>query len=247
MVVLSVPMLALAQEKRVDGKVENAKDVEGIHVLNTTSRFNSITNSIGEFYITVKPGDMLLVSSISYVPKRIVISKEVYDSGYLSITLEDLVNELDEVFLGPNLTGDLERDLKKIKVEDQINFDDVGIPGFKGKPEEKIVPAYTLRAPLAVDVEAIYKHLSGYYRKLRLKRKWEAQNVAVSRMIHAYSHTFFMEAYKIPEDRLYDFLLFCIETTDLQELFENGNYALVLEVFEEKGAVYLSRIEEKKE
>lgn len=240
-------MLALAQEKRVDGKIENAKDVEGVHVLNTTSRFNSITNSIGEFYITVKPGDTLLVSSISYVPKQIVISKEVYDSGYLSITLEDLVNELDEVFLGPNLTGDLERDLKKIKVEDQINFDDVGIPGFKGKPEEKIVPAYTLRAPLAVDVEAIYKHLSGYYRKLRLKRKWEAQNVAASRMIHAYSPTFFMEAYKIPEDRLYDFLLFCIETTDLQELFENGNYALVLEVFEEKGAVYLSRIEEKKE
>ena len=247
MVVLSVPMLALAQEKRVDGKIENAKDVEGVHVLNTTSRFNSITNSIGEFYITVKPGDTLLVSSISYVPKQIVISKEVYDSGYLSITLEDLVNELDEVFLGPNLTGDLERDLKKIKVEDQINFDDVGIPGFKGKPEEKIVPAYTLRAPLAVDVEAIYKHLSGYYRKLRLKRKWEGQNVAASSMIHAYSPTFFMEAYKIPEDRLYDFLLFCIETTDLQELFENGNYALVLEVFEEKGAVYLSRIEEKKE
>ena len=43
-----------------------------------------------------------------------------------------MVNELAEVYLGPNLSGDLEQDIKKIPVEDALKFDDVGIPGFKG-------------------------------------------------------------------------------------------------------------------
>ena len=245
---LLFPIFSYGQEKQLDGKIENEKDVEGVHVLNTSSRFNSITNSIGEFYITVKPNDTLLVSSISYVPRQIVITEEIYTAGYLSITLENLVNELDEVLLGPRLTGNLERDIKNIKVKDQINFDDVGIPGFKGKPEEKIVPIVPGVGLLtAVDLEAMYKHLSGYYKKLRLKRKWEGENVLVSHMIHGYSPSFFKEAYGIPEDRLVDFLLFCIETSEIQQHYKDENFGLVLEVFKTKGEEYVQRIPKKEE
>ncbi len=235
------------QEKSISGKIENEIDAEGIHILNTTSRFNAITNAEGIFYITVKPLDTLIISSVTYVPEQVVISQEIYDSGHISITLEALVNELDEVFLGHRLTGNLEQDIKTIKTEEQINFDDVGIPGFKGIPAEKIVPAYTLRAPLAVDVEAIYKHLSGYYKKLRIKRKWQAQNVTVAKIINLYGTHFFFESYQVPEDRLYDFLLFCIETSTLQNDFNKENYSRVLTIFLEKGKEYVERISEKKE
>ena len=190
---------AEAQEKSLNGQITNIKDVEGIHILNQSSRFNTVTNSQGEFRIRAKPMDTLLVSSIAYIPEQLVVTQEIYAMGFISITLKELVNELDEVQLGPRLSGNLEHDIKNIKIIDTINFDDVGIPGFKGKPEEKIVPIVPGVGLLtAVDVEALYKHISGYYRKLRLQRKWESENVVVARMIHYYTPVFFEDAYDIP-------------------------------------------------
>ena len=235
-----------AQEKSLNGKITNVKDVEGIHILNTSSRFNTVTNSQGEFRIRAKPLDTLLVSSIAYIPEQLAITQEIYSMGFISITLKDLVNELDEVQLGPRLSGDLERDIKNIKIIDTINFDDVGIPGFKGKPEEKIVPIVSgVGLITSMDVEALYKHLSGYYRKLRLQRKWESENVVVARMIHYYTPQFFEEAYSIPEDRLYDFLLYCMETTRIKHNFEAENYSLVLDSFKEQSKEYVIRLKEK--
>ncbi|GAB5400658.1 MAG: hypothetical protein Aureis2KO_22430 [Aureisphaera sp.] len=236
------------QQKRLFGKIENDKDVEGIHILNTSSRYNSVTNQLGEFFITVKPSDTLLVSSIAYVPEQVVVTEEIYEEGFISITLRDLVNELDEVYIGPSLSGNLERDLKKIEVEDPINFDDLGIPGFKGKAEEKIPNLVgEVITPLSVNIEGLYKYISGYYKKLRLRRKWDAQNVLVSLLIYHYPQGFFNEAYGIPEERTYDFLLFCVETSNMQKYFDGGNHALVMEIFETKAAEYKERLAEKKE
>lgn len=239
-----VSFFTQAQEKRLDGKITNNKDVEGIHILNRSSRFNSVTNSEGEFYITVKPLDTLVVSSIVYVPEHVVVTKEIFESGYLAVTLEELITELDAVELGPRLSGNLQLDIQNIEILDTLNFDDVGIPGFKGEPEEKIAPVVPI-IPLSVNLEALYKHLSGYYRKLRLKRKWDDENVMVSHMIHHYTPSFFAEAYEIPKERLFDFLLFCIETSSIKNDFVNENYNLVLAIFDEKSEEYVSRLNEK--
>ncbi len=241
---LFISFLANSQHKFIDGRITNGKDVEGIHILNNSSRFNSVTNAYGEFSITVQQGDTLIVSSITYAPKQVIVEKASYDSGFISITLQELVNELEEVYLGPSLTGNLERDLQRIKVTDQINFDDVGIPGFKGNPEEKIAP---IVPGLGVDVESLYKHLSGYYRKLRLQRKWDAENAVVLQIIYLYSPSFFEEVYGIPEEKLTDFLLFCVETTQIKKDFNDQNFGLVLEVFALKGKEYTLRLQEKRE
>ena len=239
-------IVAGAQEKSLNGKFANHNDVEGIHILNQSSRFNTVSNSEGEFRIRAKPMDTLLISSIAYIPEQFVITQEIYSMGFISITLKNLVNELDEVQLGPRLSGNLQHDIKNIKIIDTLNFDDVGIPGFKGKPEEKIVPIVPgIGLLTSVDVEALYKHLSGYYRKLRLQRKWESENVAVARMIHYYTPQFFQEAYEIPKERLYDFLLFCMETTTIKHNFEVENYSLVLENFKEQSKEYVVRLKEK--
>ncbi len=224
----------------------NSGDVEGIHILNRSSRFNSVTNAQGEFAIWVNPLDTLVISSVAYVPERVVVSREIYEEGFISITLEKLVTELDEVYLGPRLSGHLELDIKNIEIKDTINFDDVGIPGFKGKPEEKIAPVVPV-IPLSVDLEALYKHLSGYYRKLRVKRKWEAENVLVAKLINYYSPQFFDESYGVPEERLYDFLLYCVETTDIEHNFKKEHYNLVLETFASRGKEYTLRLTEKEE
>ena len=238
----------LGQEKTIIGTITNTVDVEGIHILNTTSRFNTVTTANGEFRILVRPLDTLLVSSVSYVPEKIIITQQAYNEGKLSITLEPLVNELDEVFLGPKLTGNLEQDIKTIKTEKSLNFDDVGIPGFKGVPEEKIPHLLgQVITPTAINIEGLYKYLNGYYKKLRIQRKWQNENVMVSKVLAKYGSAFFWESYQIPEERVYDFLLFCIETSSLQSDFKKGNFASIFQIFSEKGREYSNRISKKKE
>ncbi|WP_339702378.1 hypothetical protein [uncultured Marixanthomonas sp.] len=236
----------VAQREQIQGAISNKTDVEGIHVMNLTSRYNTITGVHGNFSIAVKEQDTLLFSSVNYVPKKVAISAEIIEKSILIVILDELVNELDEVVLGPNLTGNLESDLKSIKTKKQINFYDVGIPGFRGEPEEKIVPLFVAAFPTQVDLEALYKHIGGYYKKLKIRRKWEGQNNTVAKVINYYTSAFFEEAYNIPEDRLYDFLLFCMETSLLERDFKKENYVLVLNIFEEKGIEYTKRLQETK-
>jgi len=245
---LLVAIHTFGQQKNISGKITNDKEVEGIHILNTTSRYNAITDQNGNFSITVNKKDTLLFSSVNFFPEKIVITEEIIENGIITITLKELLNELDEVFLGHQLSGNIQKDLENINTKKPFNFDDVGIPGFKGKPEEKIVPIVPyLGLATAVDLEAMYKHLSGYYKKLRLKRKWDGQNNTTSHIINFYTPTFFYEAFKIPENRLYDFILFCIETTSLQDDYDRENFVSVLQIFKTKSAEYLLRIEKKEE
>jgi len=229
------------------GKVTNEKDVEGIHILNTTSRFNAITNEYGNFSINVNKQDTLVFSSVNYFPKKVLITEEIYEKGILTIALTELVRELDAVVLGPNLSGNIVTDVQNIKTQKELNFDDVGISGFKGEPEEKIVPVVMAFFPTNMNLEAIYKYATGYYRKLKLKRKWDEQNSSAAHIINFYTPRFFKDAYAIPENRLYDFILFCIETSSVQEDFRNQNFNGVLEAFKTKSEIYVSRLPEIKE
>lgn len=233
---------SFAQEILLKGQLTNTEDIEGIHILNTTSRFNAVTNENGYFEIEAKLKDTLVFSSVKYYPKKVVVKKEAHDYKYIEVTLVEVLNELDEVYLGHGLTGNIEKDIKNIKTEDTFNFDDVGIPGFKGEPEEKIPPVIGGVVTInTVNVEALYKYISGYYKTLRTKRKWEVQNKWIAEIFATYEPAFFEEAYEVPQNRAYEFLLFCMETSTLQSDFKNENFNGVLTIFKTNAVIYNKR------
>jgi len=234
--------IASSQQIDLEGKVTNAFDIEGIHILNKTSKYNTVTNKFGEFVIRIQVQDTIIFSSIKYQIKELIITEDIYYKKKININLNELVNELDEVLIGNTLTGDLFTDLKNIKVEETFNFDNVGIPGFKGEPEEKIVPLAAAAFPLNVNIEALYKHIGGYYKKLKIQRKWTNENLTVVEIMDYYGFNFFEDAYRIPNNKLYDFLLFCIETTTLNSDYNRQNFAGVLQIFNEKSKIYVPRI-----
>jgi len=234
--------IASSQQIDLEGKVTNAFDIEGIHILNKTSKYNTVTNEFGEFIIRIQVQDTIIFSSIKYQIKELIITEDIYHKKKININLNELVNQLDEVLIGNTLTGDLFTDLKNIKVEETFNFDNVGIPGFKGEPEEKIVPLAAAAFPLNVNIEALYKHIGGYYKKLKIQRKWTKENLTVAEIIDYYGFKFFEDAYRIPNNKLYDFLLFCIETTTLNLDYNRQNFAGVLQIFNEKSKIYVPRI-----
>ncbi len=103
------------------GSILNNTDVGGIHIRNNTSRHNAVTFADGTFKIKAKVNDTLLVSSIAYKPKQIIVSEIFYNEAKLPITLEPIVNELDEVKIGDKLSKEDRAQINK--VEDDINND----------------------------------------------------------------------------------------------------------------------------
>ena len=124
-----------SQSIEIQGKVTAGSELEGIHILNVSAEEYTITNENGGFKIPVKLKDTILVSSVQYIPQTIVVTEDIMVSKFLSVTLEDRINELDEVIVGKVLTGDLQSDIKNSDAKANLNFYDVGIPGYTGKPK----------------------------------------------------------------------------------------------------------------
>ena len=120
-------------QKELKGKILNETDIEGVYISNLTTNYNTVTDFEGNFYMEVSVNDTLQIASLNYKIKKIPITNIVLKSGYISIMLEEFVNELNTVYVMPNLTGNIELDSKRVKTEEYFNYDKVGVPGFSGK------------------------------------------------------------------------------------------------------------------
>lgn len=227
--------------KTFKGEVVNdTLNLSGIHIINKTSGSRSITNENGLFEIGVKKNDTIVISSIQIKPHVIIIESRIFDQDLVRVYVEPFINQLDNVVVKPHdLTGNMLDDMLGSKIENPINFDDVGIPGFKGKGEEKIVSGKslllsTLLLPISggIDVEAIYKHLSGYYNKLKKRRALDGQYSAAVSIIEFYGVIFFINKFNLSEDQVYEFVLGGLENSNIENDFRTLDHGLVLESFE---------------
>ncbi len=123
-----------SQSIEILGKVQSKLDVENINIINKTAQVFTISDVNGEFTISVKLNDTILFSSIQHKTKTIIVDKYMILFKALRVFLEEQVNVLDEVIVGKVLTGDLMSDIGNVKGDPPINFYDVGIPGYTGKP-----------------------------------------------------------------------------------------------------------------
>lgn len=122
----------IAQTKDVSGQIVASGDLVGIHIINKTALKYTITDDNGTFVIPAKLNDTIVISGIQYKPKDIVITDIIMQTKSMTVNLEDHVNELDEVVVGKILTGDLLTDIENSDAKREINFYDLGIPGYTG-------------------------------------------------------------------------------------------------------------------
>ena len=126
----------IAQTVDIKGQILAKDEVKGLHILNNTSNTFTISNCKGGFSIPAKLNDTLTFSGVSYELKKVVVTQSMMQSKSLTIYLTEKINALDEVVVGKILTGDLSSDLTNSGVERDINFFDLGIEGYKGKPKK---------------------------------------------------------------------------------------------------------------
>lgn len=226
--------------KLLNGKVSHPNLVlAGIHVINADRGLAEITDIDGNFEISVAIGEKLIFSGVQYQKRALEISPEIFALEQITVYLEAFINELDEVVVKRhNLSGSLSSDLSNVK--GQINFDDVGIPGYKGVRKEKIVSGKslilsTLLLPISggINIDAVYKHLSGYYKKLKKRRALDAQFEMVFSIIKFYGIYFFEENYGLEQGEIYDFVLGCSENSRLIEYYKKNMHEQVVQTFEE--------------
>ena len=221
------------------GKViSDSLDISGIHVVNKNSGATTITNQKGEFSIGVQPTDTIIFSAVHIKLQALVLDSLVVSQPEINVYIEHAVNELQEVVVKPhNLTGNLADDVTAAPPP-PLNFKDVGIPGFEGERREKIrysstgnLILSTLLLPIMpLDIEGVYKQISGYNRRLKESRKLSKQLQTVNSMIDFYGTQFLQDQYSLSSDEIYAFVLACVENTpDMQTDYLKGNHPLVLE------------------
>lgn len=230
------------QQIEIQGVIVN-KDAEGIHVINKTANLYTITDKNGVFLIKAKQGDVLVFSSIQYNLKVIRVDENLFNKRSIEVVLDENLNELDEVIVGMQLTGDLKKDLSGIETEKPFDFNDAGVPGYSGVQKEKIVPMHRAvkfyGLGFSADVEAIYKNLSGYYKTLKTTRKWDKENNDILNIANFYGREFLSTTYDLPKEKLYAFLLMCMDTSEIQYEFAKKNHNNVLKIFKEKRKFFL--------
>ena len=234
--ILSVFSQTKPNFKTLKGEIVNdSVSVSGIHIINKTSGSKTITDINGVFEIGVKKQDTIIISSVQIIPRVIVMENEMLNQTYLKIYVDQFINELSNVVVRSNsLSGNILKDMANSNVKVPINFDDVGIPGFKGIREEKIekiVPFIGLPI-MSINIEALYKNLSGYYKRLKKRRVWDKQNITTVDVIEFYGVSFFTRSYNLTQDEVYEFVLGAIENSSIQNEFKISNHGLVLESFD---------------
>lgn len=227
------------QEKIIEGYIRNNENlsIEGIHVINNSNGEATITNSDGKFEIKASLNDEIVISGIQFARKKIILNKELFDSVLLNIFLDEFVNELDEVIVtSSGLSGNVLNDLRNSGISEEYNFDDFGIPGFKGVRKERIftdkeIAKMFFLMPLTggMDIDVLYKAISGYYNLKRKEIKYVSELNLIDRIITFYGKKYFIDEFNIEENEIHDFVSSAVQNYPLKDNFNAGNHSLVLE------------------
>lgn len=218
----------LAQTIPLKGQLLAKGEVEGIHVLNNTSQTFTISNRQGEFSIPVKLNDTLAFSGVSYEIKKVVVSQTMINSKVLTISLTEKTNVLDEVVVGKILTGDLSSDMVNSGDKRDINFYDLGIPGYKGKPktqsERRLYTAGDFK-PIhllsllggSLPVDPILNAISGRTKLLKHRVHLENKDKCIDRTKSNLSQILFT-AHPLKERYRNEFFYFCADDDRFDDL-----------------------------
>ena len=243
--------IANAQLKDLNGQLIADDEVEGLHILNKTSAKYTISNEDGSFVIPAKVSDTLFISGLKYDGKEVVITQNIVDLGSFSVQLVEKMNELDEVIVGKILTGSLESDLQNSDAKTEVNFYDLGIPGYKGKPltqnERKLHDAdagKTLSlgggsygASAGINLHKLLNKISGRTKKLKEIVALDNEDKCIERLRLEYEEAIF-KTDTLADNLKNEYFYFCQEDEAFRNLCEENNDLAAIEFLQRKLKAY---------
>lgn len=228
-----IPCFSFSQNTILEGVIIGEESVENIHVINRTQKKYTTTNYKGEYKIEAAKSDTIVFSAVQYKPFTQIVTTENIIYKTLNISLEVQVNELPEAIIGFTLTGDLNKDVINSDAKRPIDFYDVGIPGYKGKPmtksERLLAEAGEFKPKMllgiltgGIPINPILNGISGRTKELKKRVALEANTTLMNTLKNRLSEAFFKEN-ELKEELRADFFYFCAEDETFKTRCANGD------------------------
>jgi hypothetical protein len=177
--------------------VNDSIKIDGGSILNLNSKTKTYISELGFFDIIAKPKDSLLISSIGFKPKKIILTENEFKTPLLTIKLETYIYQLNEVQIKKENLSNIQ------SIIDRQYFDDK-----QSTVKSRLMP--TLEIVDGLDFIKIGKKIG----KLFEKEKPEKPNmvdygdfhIIVPYRINSY---FFTHILKLKEEEIGLFLIYC--------------------------------------
>ena len=225
-------------------------DVQGINIVNTTTREGVITDANGEFRIRVGINDRLEITAIQFQKFTVVVDKGILEQKQLHIFVNESVNQLDEVVVTPyDLSGNIRADIQRVaagppiappvysaaaiqdndytfSADNQSRLDNVAAGGRRVRGELNFVNV----------IKSLWKttHI-----KIGNKKKFKEDVDFAVRNVH--NNQFFKEHLALNEEEITDFIAYA-ETKGLDDsMLEQGKELDLIQFLMEQGEAYQQR------
>lgn len=204
-------------QQLVSGKVldEEGHPVSGIQVLNLTSNQAAVSNLSGEYSISANVGDQVVFVSKQYQRYNLTVSAQNY-SQFLLVKLLPFTREIEGV-----------RILSKSDIDRMKQ--NVGVPGPPEKPREKVperlgdVLAIGIPPAIAVNIDALYKMISGDARRMKNLYKYEDRQDRLQTVVNQLGLAFFRDN-NIPAGKEKEFVQYVMGKEEIQTMIRDRNF-----------------------
>ncbi|WP_156101317.1 carboxypeptidase-like regulatory domain-containing protein [Flavobacterium gilvum] len=206
-------------EKWIKGQVSsNGIPVEGINIMNTSTKASAVSDSYGSFSILAKEGDILNFSAVDYEDLRKYVKVQEFRMGTVIVDLTPKSIQLDEVV---------------IKDYHGISAESLGIPTSKVKltpAERRLYTAgdFKLKDLFKILVggmpfDPVLNAINGRTKMLKKELSVEKKEFLMAKLEGLFEDKYYIETLKIPEDFIKGFQYYCIEDQDFVRSLNEKN------------------------
>ncbi|MGI9527641.1 MAG: hypothetical protein ACR2MS_11085 [Weeksellaceae bacterium] len=197
----------------IDFKDENP---EGVVVTNKQTNKAVISSLTGSFKIQASVGDTLYFKGSFLEERKLAVRNVHFKYNPVIVHMNHEVITLEDIVVRPPLTGDLNKDIASVKRNEEIEelYARLGIdirtrdidPKEK---EEDIIPKWGgIPIPTSINVQALYKSLTGYYRKMENLNKFETLDKQLKEVIDYFGEDYFTQTLGIKKGKSLEFMLY---------------------------------------
>jgi hypothetical protein len=266
--ILLVSTVTIAQErKQIKGTINNALNdpLEGITIFNNTTLEGTVTNENGVFYIDVRTGDDLSFNAVQYDPFTLKITQSTIDKGTTQLTFRQGVNLLDDVVV----TDQAVRVAVKRTEMPDTGIDEVSKRNIAVPAVDRIENTFSdrVRQPEEIPVQNTAFNqsqlrynsfnlvgllggmlINGALSNLDLSidgRQDEKEEFEKVLLKNQYSTEYLVDYLKIPEENLYEFMVFAQEKGLNKSMLQKENEFELLNFLGEQAVIYKARLDNK--
>ncbi len=247
-IILLFATFTIAQEKWVQGNIiiDNSDDeAEGIYITNLRTKHTTISNFAGAFFIQAKVNDTLKFQSDWYENRQIILRPSLYNKQTIVVHLAPEIIHLNTAYIGPKLTGILERDVKNGKKIDVVTklYKDLGVnPDLKPIKDTSSLKAGLFNGDISLtrlDVGRVFDVLSGKAKQRKALIDYETKYDKITKIKNYFGEDYFKNDLKIPSFKIRDFIDNALNNTGNNMQLNDVNYFKLLQIFNSYSKIYL--------